>query len=98
MASLISAVSWIPRGAAAQHPSKYTVDAAELERVSQLAKVRLDNAKDQLEMAQLEAGNGRADEDDNDDIDDDVEGEEEGAEGEDGEDKIVEEDAEGWEE
>lgn len=51
-ASLISAVGWIPRGAAARHPSKYAVDEAELERVAQLAKIRLEDAQMDLELAQ----------------------------------------------
>lgn len=52
MASLISAVSWIPRGVAAQHPSKYVVDEKELDRVGQLARVRLEDAQLELELAQ----------------------------------------------
>ncbi|KAM0754017.1 WD40 repeat-like protein [Meredithblackwellia eburnea MCA 4105] len=58
MTSLISAVSWIPRGAAQQHPSKYTIDEAELERVGRLAQIRLDDAKLELELAKIAAGNG----------------------------------------
>jgi periodic tryptophan protein 1 len=64
MTSLISAVGWIPRGAAAQHPSKYTVDEAELERVSQLARVRLEDAQMELELARAEEGDGMGDEGD----------------------------------
>lgn len=55
-ASLISAVSWIPRGAAARHPAKYAVDEAELERVSQLARVRLEDAQMGLELARATEG------------------------------------------
>lgn len=55
-ASLISAVGWIPRGAAAQHPAKYAVDEAELERVSQLARVRLEDAQMDLELARATEG------------------------------------------
>ncbi|GAA5835346.1 hypothetical protein JCM9279_004514 [Rhodotorula babjevae] len=56
MTSLISSLSWIPRGAAAQHPTKYRVDEDELARVQGLARGQLDAAKLELEMAQaLEA-------------------------------------------
>lgn len=64
MTSLISAVSWIPRGAAAVHPTKYVIDDAELERVGQLARVRLEDAKMELELAQAGEGDGQGDEGD----------------------------------
>ncbi|BGP30191.1 rRNA-processing protein [Rhodotorula toruloides] len=53
MTSLISSLSWIPRGAAAQHPTKYTVDASELERIQGLARGQLDAAKMELELARM---------------------------------------------
>ncbi|GAA6026925.1 hypothetical protein JCM8097_005967 [Rhodosporidiobolus ruineniae] len=53
MTSLISSLTWIPRGVAAQHPTKYAVDAAELERVQGLARGQLDSAKMELELARL---------------------------------------------
>ncbi|KAM0792507.1 hypothetical protein ACM66B_005177 [Microbotryomycetes sp. NB124-2] len=55
MTSLISAVSWIPRGVAAQHPSKYVVDESELDRVGQLARVKLQDAQFELELAKATA-------------------------------------------
>lgn len=64
MTSLISAVGWIPRGAAAQHPTKYTVDEAELERVGALARFRLEDAQMELELARAEEGDGMGDEGD----------------------------------
>lgn len=63
MASLISAISWIPRGAALQNPHKYVVDEAELERVAGLAQIRLDGARDALELAQMEANTDGGEED-----------------------------------
>ncbi|GAA6001008.1 hypothetical protein JCM10207_007372 [Rhodosporidiobolus poonsookiae] len=51
--SLISSLTWIPRGVAAPHPTKYTVDEAELERVQGLARGQLDAAKMELELAKL---------------------------------------------
>lgn len=53
MTSLISSLSWIPRGAAAQHPTKYAVDESELARIQSLAKGQLDAAKLELEIAQM---------------------------------------------
>lgn len=53
MSSLISAVSWVARGMSAQHPSKYVVDEAEMERVSALAQIRLQDARMELELAQI---------------------------------------------
>lgn len=62
MTSLISSLSWIPRGAAAQHPTKYAVDESELARIQGLAKGQLDAAKLELEIAQMmeKDGVGRA--------------------------------------
>jgi len=51
MASLISAVSWIPKQAAAAKPVKYELTAGELKRVEYLAKVKLDDAR--IELGQL---------------------------------------------
>lgn len=62
MASLISAVAWIPRGAAAANPRKYVVDEAELERVGALARIRLEDAKMELELAQATATDNKDDE------------------------------------
>lgn len=56
MTSLISSISWIPRGAAAQNPQKYTVDESELERIGKLAKGQLEGAKIELELAKLMEG------------------------------------------
>lgn len=48
---MITASSWVPRGAAAQFPVKYTLDEKELSRISKLAKLQLNDAKDDLESA-----------------------------------------------
>lgn len=79
MSSLISAVSWVARGMSAQNPTKYTVDAAEMERVQALAHVRLQDARMELELAQiveaeeLEEREGRAAEDGDEDWSDEAE-------------------------
>jgi periodic tryptophan protein 1 len=51
MSSLISAVSWVKRGVSAQNPTKYVLDDKELERVSQLARIELEDARVELERA-----------------------------------------------
>ena len=45
------AIAWVPRGSAARFPTKYDVDENELARISKLAKLHLDEAKDELETA-----------------------------------------------
>lgn len=52
MSSLISSVCWVQRGVAARTPKKYTLDEGELDRVSKLAMLRLDDARMQLAIAQ----------------------------------------------
>lgn len=49
--SMITATTWVPRGFAAQFPIKYEVDEVELARISKLAKLQLDDAKEDLEGA-----------------------------------------------
>ncbi|KAF8638331.1 hypothetical protein AX17_002351 [Amanita inopinata Kibby_2008] len=51
MSNLISAVSWVKRGVAAQHPAKYVLDDKELVRVSALARIELEDARVELERA-----------------------------------------------
>jgi periodic tryptophan protein 1 len=51
MSSLISAVSWVRRGVALQNPSKYVLDDKELERVSALARIELEDAQVELKRA-----------------------------------------------
>ncbi|KAI4173077.1 MAG: hypothetical protein LQ343_003187 [Gyalolechia ehrenbergii] len=50
--SMITASTWVPRGAAATFPTKYDIDEKELARISRLAKLKLDDAKDDLGEAQ----------------------------------------------
>ncbi|KAF7979157.1 hypothetical protein HWV62_43411 [Athelia sp. TMB] len=51
MSSLISSVAWVKRGVSAQHPAKYVLDDKELERVSALARIELEDAKTELARA-----------------------------------------------
>lgn len=50
--SMITATAWVPRGFAAPFPTKYTLDEEEFKRISELAKLQLGNAEDDLESAQ----------------------------------------------
>lgn len=52
--SMITATTWVPRGFAAPFPTKYVFDDDEYERISKLAKLQLDDAKEDLEDAQEE--------------------------------------------
>ncbi|KAF1360459.1 periodic tryptophan protein-like protein [Lizonia empirigonia] len=73
--SMITATTWVPRGFAAPFPEKYQFDEDEYERISQLAKLQLDDAKEDLEEAQAEkkgTGSSKAKSKDHDDDDDDL--------------------------
>lgn len=69
---MISSLAWIARGKAARHPTKYSVDDSELERVSRMAKVELGDAAEQLAAAQGD-DEGWVDEDEDGDEDEDME-------------------------
>ncbi|CAA9957506.1 hypothetical protein CFE70_001081 [Pyrenophora teres f. teres 0-1] len=75
--SMITATTWVPRGFAAPFPSRYQFDEDEYERISKLANLQLEDAKEELEEAQAEekSKNGttskaskKDDEDDDDDL------------------------------
>ncbi|OAL23080.1 hypothetical protein AYO20_11071 [Fonsecaea nubica] len=50
--SMTLATTWVRRGAAAQFPTKYNVDEAELSRISKLARLQLEDAQQDLLDAQ----------------------------------------------
>ncbi|TKX23321.1 WD domain-containing protein 19 [Elsinoe australis] len=52
--SMITAVSWVPRGHASQFPTRYVFDEEEYDRISKLAKLELDDAKEDLAHAKAE--------------------------------------------
>ena len=52
--SMITSTTWVPRGFAAPFPTKYNFDEEEFERIANLAKLQLDDAKEDLEEAQGE--------------------------------------------
>ena len=51
MSNLISAVAWVKRGVAAQQPLKYVLDDNELQRVSALARIQIEDARVEVERA-----------------------------------------------
>lgn len=51
---MITAVSWVPRGHASQFPTRYVFDEEEYDRISKLAKLELDDAKEDLAHAKAE--------------------------------------------
>ena len=64
---MITATTWVPRGAAATFPTKYDVDEKELSRISQLAKLQLEDAKNDLDTAKNGSRDGAITEDSSDD-------------------------------
>lgn len=69
MSSMITTTSWVKRGVAAQFPTKYVIDEAEMGRISELARIQLEDAKQDMSAAQ----DGKMDEDtdkDEDEMDD----------------------------
>lgn len=51
---MISSSCWVPRGFASEFPEHYDLDDAEMERISKMAQLELDDAKDDLQNAQKE--------------------------------------------
>ncbi len=49
--SMITASIWVPRGAAANFPTRYDIDESELSRISKLAKLQLEDANEDLDNA-----------------------------------------------
>ena len=64
--SMTLATTWVRRGAAAQFPTKYQVDEAELGRISQLARLQLEDAREDLQEAQTSKKSKENDSDDSD--------------------------------
>ena len=65
--SMVLATTWVRRGVAAQFPTKYDIDEAELSRISQLAKLQLEDAQDDLKAAQDDDGKDAASDEDEED-------------------------------
>lgn len=57
--TLISSLTWVPRGRAALEPKKYKIDEEELERVGKLAGPEaLEALKEQMEAMEMDEGGG----------------------------------------
>lgn len=59
--AMITAAQWVPRGVAAQFPTKYDFDQDEFDRIAEIANLQLEDANEDLEEAQGaedEAANG----------------------------------------
>lgn len=75
MTSLITATAWVPRGHAAAFPTRYVFDEDEYARISKLAKLELEDAREDLEAArQAMSGATIASGDENEDDEDDEDG------------------------
>ncbi|EAW08443.1 rRNA-processing protein PWP1 [Aspergillus clavatus NRRL 1] len=61
MSSMITATAWVRRGVAAQFPTKYEIDEEEMNRISKLAKMQLEDAQGELSAAR--EGKDKEDED-----------------------------------
>ena len=49
---MITAAQWVPRGVAAQFPTKYDFDQDEFDRIAEIANLQLEDANEDLEEAQ----------------------------------------------
>lgn len=54
--SMITAATWVPRGFAAQFPTKSEFNEEEFARISELAKLQLEDAQEDLDEAKAEDG------------------------------------------
>lgn len=50
--SMITTSAWVRRGVAAQFPTKYEINEEEMNRISKLARMQLEDAKGELKAAQ----------------------------------------------
>lgn len=63
MNSMITTTTWVRRGVAAQFPTKYEIDEAEINRISEIARIQLEDAKGDLNAAKKDADVDAMDED-----------------------------------
>ncbi|KAJ5683531.1 hypothetical protein N7462_006696 [Penicillium macrosclerotiorum] len=62
MSSMITTTAWVRRGVAAQFPIKYEIDEKEMDRISKMARMQLEEAQEDLNAAK----EGKMDEDEDD--------------------------------
>ena len=58
---MITATAWVPRGYSAPFPKRYVLDEEEYGRIAKLAKLELEDAKEDLEEAQAGANGTKTD-------------------------------------
>lgn len=61
--SMITTSAWVRRGVAAQFPTKYEIDEKEMDRISKLARMQLEDAQEDLNAAQSNGDSGNKDDD-----------------------------------
>lgn len=61
MSSMITTTTWVRRGVAAQFPTKYEIDEEEMGRISKLARMQLEDAKEDLSAAKEKADGDEGD-------------------------------------
>ena len=64
---MITTTSWVRRGVAAQFPTKYDIDEKEMDRISKLARMQLEEAKEDLSAAQADEDTAMDEDDKHDD-------------------------------
>ncbi|KAL2868691.1 rRNA-processing protein PWP1 [Aspergillus lucknowensis] len=81
--SMITTSAWVRRGVAAQFPTKYEIDEEEMNRISKLARMQLEDAREDLSAAQDRTNDdaGKKDEDAMDEDDAEEKGRKKGAGG-----------------
>jgi periodic tryptophan protein 1 len=73
---MLSATTWVPRGFPAEYPIKYELDEEEMSRISEMAKLQLEEAQEDLDQAkdvEKKVNKMKEDSDDEDNIDNDDE-------------------------
>lgn len=78
--SMITTSTWVRRGAAAQFPTKYEIDEKEMNRISNLARMQLEEAQGDLSAAQEGKEDEAMDEDEEKEDAKEVEGVKDGSE------------------
>ncbi|KAL4780825.1 WD40-repeat-containing domain protein [Aspergillus varians] len=73
MSSMITTSAWVRRGVAAQFPTKYEIDEKEMDRISKLARMQLEDAREDLSAAQDNEDSEDKEEDDAMEEDDEAE-------------------------
>ncbi|RVD81329.1 uncharacterized protein DFL_009195 [Arthrobotrys flagrans] len=62
---MITSTTWIPRGFAAEFPTRKTLDESEFSRIAEIAKLKLDDAEEELEDAKASTSDNEEKEDTN---------------------------------